>query len=406
MIEAFRIGVQMTMDAADTQSAVVSLARDFTSLNGQITQSQSGLSAVRAGLSDLAGQQKSLQRDQAAIQTSVPWQAATGLARTEPMATNSPVVRSHEQGSATGLAAPVAPVGVAAPHTWFPIGQTPKDWASGGDGFQTNTPREPIVFDPAMAMLPSLATLLARNDPRSATSNDLTKLRSFAPLSEDGIGIGDLPDRSPASSRVPPGDGSLLNDLSSSIAGLAGANTVGAFAIDHAHHLDFPTAARGDDRFEHATPEVDYAGERASPHGWSVSPSDVDTASTLAVAVARLTSTATDAARMLAAIPGGSATAAAQNQSHTTMFPPMLPEAPGVGLERPAPDEPHLARRAGASDDGRANEATPVVIHTDVHLDGQVIAQAVTQQIVDWMNGPLPGGGGFDPRRSYTPVES
>jgi hypothetical protein len=50
--------------------------------------------------------------------------------------------------------------------------------------------------------------------------------------------------------------------------------------------------------------------------------------------------------------------------------------------------------------------SNPLVIHTNVHIDGDVVARVVSEKMVAWMNGPLAGTGGFDARRSYTPVES
>jgi hypothetical protein len=47
-----------------------------------------------------------------------------------------------------------------------------------------------------------------------------------------------------------------------------------------------------------------------------------------------------------------------------------------------------------------------MVIQTDVHIDGDVVARAVSERLISWLNGPLSGTGAFDPRRSYTPVES
>jgi hypothetical protein len=92
---------------------------------------------------------------------------------------------------------------------------------------------------------------------------------------------------------------------------------------------------------------------------------------------------------------------------------PVLPSPPdmfttraelGVPMRAGEAEEPPTSR--ATPDRGSAEPMPQLVIHTDLHLDGQVIARAVTQQIVDWMNAPLPGAGGFDPRRSYTPVES
>jgi len=94
----------------------------------------------------------------------------------------------------------------------------------------------------------------------------------------------------------------------------------------------------------------------------------------------------------------------------TSASPPLLPDSAIIEHERSSPAPSGAAdaadRNSAAPEHGRSPERRPVVIQTDIHLDGQVIARAVSQQIVDWMNGPLSGTGGFDPRRSYTPIET
>jgi hypothetical protein len=62
--------------------------------------------------------------------------------------------------------------------------------------------------------------------------------------------------------------------------------------------------------------------------------------------------------------------------------------------------------RFGGQQETRQGEAVPLVVHTSVELDGDVIARAVGERVVAWMNGPIGGSGAFDPRRSYTPIES
>jgi len=65
--------------------------------------------------------------------------------------------------------------------------------------------------------------------------------------------------------------------------------------------------------------------------------------------------------------------------------------------------------RNGTQPEAQSDEesmSTPLVIHTNVHIDGDVVARVVSEKMVAWMNGPLAGTGGFDARRSYTPVES
>jgi hypothetical protein len=390
MIEAFRIGVQMTLDSADTQSTVASLARDFTSLNQQIAQSQSGLSAVHTGLIDLAGQQKSLQRDQGSVPTSGIWQVATGLPRNEPMVTLAPVAHSPEQSSAAGVAAAMAPAGIAATV----------------DGFWPNRRSEAIVPDPAMAILPSLATLLSRGDPRSTALPDLAVLQKSLPMGGDEFSMRDPFDRADANHGLRPGDRQLLDDLSARIAGVGGIMTAHDFAGDRARLLSFPTTTRMNESTERDTAAPKYVGDPPQPGGWSGGISDVGTASTLALAVAGMSSTATETARLMATITGGFPPMVGLDQSYPRIAPPPVAETNIFRPERQAAGISDAVDSAPASDAGSASEAPPLVIQTAVHLDGQVIAQAVTQHIVDWMNGPLPGAGGFDPRRSYTPVES
>ena len=85
-----------------------------------------------------------------------------------------------------------------------------------------------------------------------------------------------------------------------------------------------------------------------------------------------------------------------------------------IGMRPPADAEPPLGVMGDADGEHRGEPAANGLhevnqqqfqVHTEVHLDGHVIAQAVTERMVAALNGPLAGTGGFDARRSYSPVE-
>ena len=83
----------------------------------------------------------------------------------------------------------------------------------------------------------------------------------------------------------------------------------------------------------------------------------------------------------------------------------MVPPVGGGDLAAMAPTMAGAPAHRDEPAASRAAKSMPFVVHTEVHLDGRVLAHAVSERIVAGMNGPLAGAGGFDPRRSYTPVE-
>ena len=88
-----------------------------------------------------------------------------------------------------------------------------------------------------------------------------------------------------------------------------------------------------------------------------------------------------------------------------TLAPPAV-AAQSVSRGASADEGPTPPGSGAEPQDGASNSReTPLVIHTNLHLDGHVVAQVVTKRIVNMMNGPLAGPGGFDPRRSFTPVD-
>jgi hypothetical protein len=107
-------------------------------------------------------------------------------------------------------------------------------------------------------------------------------------------------------------------------------------------------------------------------------------------------------------IPSGNAEMAAMKQTLAAPLPPVFANTGSPSTH--ASDEaggPAKGRQTSSTDErGDNGGERPIVVHTNVQIDGDVVARAVTHRMVATLNGPLAGIGGFDPRRSYTPVES
>ncbi len=112
------------------------------------------------------------------------------------------------------------------------------------------------------------------------------------------------------------------------------------------------------------------------------------------------------------ATPGDGVSASVPTRAATPAAYPVPPTFPQVETTRnqtgetpPGSLSTRGSQQAAAADGGSESSAA-MVIQTDVHIDGDVVARAVSERLISWLNGPLSGTGAFDPRRSYTPVES
>jgi hypothetical protein len=251
-----------------------------------------------------------------------------------------------------------------------------------------------------------LATLLSRSDPRSTAISDLGLPQRSALMDGGGFSRWDLSAWPAAYNGVPPGERSLFEAYSARLAGVGGFKNTADPSLDDSPVSAFSTAAHLNDHSEGNTSALKYVSQSLQPAEGAYGSSDTGTAAMLARAVAQISADLTDGARLMTPIPGAVAPALPPDHSYRGIAPAPESETKMFLPERQEKGASEDAGMAAASDASSASEVPSLVIHTDVHLDGQVIAQAVTQQIVDWMNGPLAGAGGFDPRRSYTPVES
>jgi hypothetical protein len=102
--------------------------------------------------------------------------------------------------------------------------------------------------------------------------------------------------------------------------------------------------------------------------------------------------------------------ALATRQFGAVPVPPTFSQPENLSAVRPGQDQDSQVRETKSTrsqqEDNENQRDSPIVVHTNVHVDGDVVARAVTDRIFAALNGPLTGTGGFDSRRSYTPVES